>query len=117
MKGAVRIVPLASYLANAMEYPAAVNQVFLVAYPVALLTSQLLAAIAGAEGVVCRLFYLPPGMIRGLGRCLGIDAKLQRIYGSLEMDTGKTQSRLQWSAPYSLSQTISLMASSHGESS
>ncbi len=108
---------LCDFIAYAMAHPAAVNQVFLVADPVAVSTSQLLAAIADAEGVACRLFYLPPGLIRWLGRCLGIDAKLQRIYGSLEMDTGKAQSRLQWSAPYSLSQTLSLMASSHSESS
>jgi UDP-glucose 4-epimerase len=108
---------LCDFIAHAMAHPAAVNQVFLVADPVAVSTSQLLTAIADAEGVSCRLFYLPPGILRGLGRCLGIDAKLQRIYGSLEMDTRKAQSRLQWSAPYSLSQTLSLMASSHSESS
>lgn len=108
---------LCDFIANAMEHPAAVNQIFLVADPVAVSTTQLLVAIADAEGVSCRLFYLPPGVIRGLGRCVGIDAKLQRIYGSLEMDTGKAQRRLQWSAPYSLSQTLSLMASSHSESS
>ncbi|MBL0575018.1 NAD-dependent epimerase/dehydratase family protein [Aeromonas hydrophila] len=108
---------LCDFIACAMAHPAAVNQVFLVADPAAVSTSQLLATIADVEGVTCRLFYLPPGVIRGLGRCLGIDAKLQRIYGSLEMDTGKAQSRLQWSAPYSLSQTLSLMASSHSESS
>ncbi|USV58820.1 UDP-glucose 4-epimerase family protein [Aeromonas encheleia] len=108
---------LCDFIAHAMEHPAAVNQVFLVADPVAVSTSQLLAAIADAEGVSCRLFYVPSRLIRGVGRCLGIDSKLQRIYGSLEMDTGKAQSRLQWSAPYSLSQTLSLMASSHSESS
>ncbi|CAJ1882243.1 SDR family oxidoreductase [Aeromonas hydrophila] len=108
---------LCDFIANAMEHPGAVNQVFLVADPIAVSTTQLLAAIADAEGVSCRLFYLPPRVIRGLGCCLGIDAKLQRIYGSLEMDTSKAQSRLQWSAPYSLSQTLSLMASSHSESS
>lgn len=108
---------LCDFIANAMAHPAAVNQVFLVADPVAVSTSQLLAAIAEAEGVSCRLFYLPPRVIRGLGRCVGIDAKLQRIYGSLEMDTSKAQRRLQWSAPYSLSQTLSLMASIHSESS
>ncbi|MFQ2756120.1 MULTISPECIES: NAD-dependent epimerase/dehydratase family protein [unclassified Aeromonas] len=108
---------LCDFIARAMEHPAAVNQVFLVADPVAVSTSLLLATIADAEGVSCRLFYLPPRVIRGFGRCLGIDVKLQRIYSSLEMDTGKAQSRLQWSAPYSLSQTLSLMASSHSESS
>lgn len=108
---------LCDFIANAMEHPAAMNQAFLVADPVAVSTSQLLTAIADAEGVACRLFYLPPRVIRLLGRCLGMDAKLQRIYGSLEMDTGKAQRRLQWSAPYSLSQILSLMASSHSESS
>ncbi|MCY9821481.1 NAD-dependent epimerase/dehydratase family protein [Aeromonas media] len=108
---------LCDFIAHVMVHPGAVNQIFLVADPVAVSTSQLLAAIADAERVACRLFYLPPGVMKGLGRCLGIDAKLQRIYGSLEMDIGKAQSRLQWSAPYSLSQTLSLMASSHSESS
>ncbi|PHS86018.1 NAD-dependent dehydratase [Aeromonas dhakensis] len=108
---------LCDFIAHAMAHPAAVNQIFLVADSVPVSTPQLLAAIADAEGVACRLFYLPPGVIRGFGRCLGIDAKLQRIYGSLEIDTRKAQSQLQWSAPYSLSQTLSLMASSHSESS
>lgn len=108
---------LCDFIVHVMTHPAAVNQVFLVADSVAVSTSQLLTAIADAEGVICRLFYLPPGLIKGLGRCLGIDAKLQRIYGSLEMDTGKAQRLLQWSAPNSLSQILSLMASSHHESS
>ncbi|MEG0007293.1 MAG: SDR family oxidoreductase [Aeromonas sp.] len=108
---------LCDFIASSMEHPAAENQIFLVADPVAVSTSQLLTAIADAEGVSCRLFYIPPRLIRGLGRCLGIDAKLKRIYDSLEMDTSKAQRLLQWSAPYSLSQTLSLMASSHSESS
>lgn len=108
---------LCDFIAKVLEHPAAANQVFLVADPVAVSTSQLLTAIADAEGVPIRLFYIPPGLIRGLGRCLGIDSKLQRIYGSLEIDTSKAQSRLGWSAPYSLFQTLSLMASSHSESS
>lgn len=108
---------LCDFIAHAMVHPGAANQIFLVADPVAVSTSQLLAAIADAEGVSSRLFYIPPMLVRVLGRCLGIDAKLQRIYGSLEMDTRKAQSRLQWSAPYSLSQTLSLMASIHSESS
>lgn len=106
---------LCDFIANAMEHPAAVNQIFLVADPVAVSTTQLLVAIADAEGVSCRLFYLPPGVIRGLGRCVGIDAKLKRIYGSLEMDTGKAQRQLQWSAPYTFTQALSLMASSKNE--
>ncbi|MNG83413.1 3 beta-hydroxysteroid dehydrogenase/Delta 5--_4-isomerase [compost metagenome] len=108
---------LCDFIAKVLEHPAAANQVFLVADPVAVSTSQLLTAIADAEGVPIRLFYIPPGLIRGLGRCLGIDSKLQRIYGSLEIDTSKAQNRLGWSAPYSLFQTLSLMASSHSESS
>lgn len=108
---------LCDFIAKVLEHPAAANQVFLVADPVAVSTSQLLTAIADAEKVPIRLFYIPPGLIRGLGRCLGIDSKLQRIYGSLEIDTSKAQSRLGWSAPYSLFQTLSLMASSHSESS
>lgn len=108
---------LCDFIARVLQHPASANQVFLVADPVALSTSQLLTAIAHAQGVSTRLFYIPPWLIRGLGRCLGIDSKLQRIYDSLEMDTRKAQSRLQWSAPYSLSQTLSLMASSHSESS
>ncbi|HHQ4465038.1 TPA: NAD-dependent epimerase/dehydratase family protein [Aeromonas veronii] len=107
---------LCDFISHAMVHPAAANQVFLIADPVAVSTSQLLAVIADAEGVTSRLFYLPPVVIRGLGRCLGIDAKLQRIYGSLEMDISKAQRRLQWSAPCSLSQTLFLMASSHNES-
>lgn len=108
---------LCDFIVKVLEHPAAANQVFLVADPVAVSTSQLLIAIADAEKVPIRLFYIPPGLIRGLGRCLGIDSKLQRIYGSLEIDTSKAQSRLGWSAPYSLFQTLSLMASSHSESS
>ena len=46
---------------------------------------------------------------------LGIDAKLQRIYGSLEMDTGKAQRQLQWSVSYIRFQALSLMVSSKNE--
>ncbi|WP_421201706.1 UDP-glucose 4-epimerase family protein [Aeromonas enteropelogenes] len=108
---------LCDFVAHAMAHPAAINQIFLVADPVPVSTSQLLAEIARAEGVSARLFYIPSSIIKVLGKVCGIESKLQRIYGSLEMDTRKAQARLQWHAPYSLSQTLSLMASSHSESS
>ncbi|BBT22121.1 UDP-glucose 4-epimerase family protein [Aeromonas caviae] len=106
---------LCDFIARAIDHPATVNQIFLVADPVPVSTSEMLIAIADAEGVPSRLFYIPSILVRGIGRCFGIDAKLQRIYGSLEMDTGKAQRQLQWSAPYTFSQALSLMASSKNE--
>ncbi|UCA10519.1 UDP-glucose 4-epimerase family protein [Aeromonas enteropelogenes] len=107
---------LCDFIAHAIVHPAAINQIFLVADPVPVSTSQLLTEIARAEGRSARLFYIPPSIIKMLGKVCGIESKLQRIYGSLEMDTRKAQTRLQWHAPYSLYQTLSLMASSHSES-
>ena len=48
----------------------------------------MLIAIADAEGVPSRLFYIPSILVRGLAVALGLMPNCQRIYGSLEMDTG-----------------------------
>lgn len=106
---------LCDFVAHVLEHPAAANQIFLVADPRSLSTSQLLVEIAQALNVSPRLFYMPPMLLRILGCCFGIGMKLQRLCSSLEMDTRKAQSLLQWRAPFSLSQTLSLMVSFHRE--
>lgn len=107
---------LCDFVARVLTHPGAANQVFLVADPKPYSTSTLLGEIALAHGKSARLFYIPPTIIRVLGKACGLDAKLQRLFGSLEMDTRKARRQLQWHAPYTITETLSSMASSHTES-
>lgn len=107
---------LCDFVARVLTHPGAANQVFLVADPKPYSTSTLLCEIALAHGKSARLFYIPPTIIRFFGKACGLDARLQRLFGSLEMDTRKAQRQLQWHAPHTITETLSSMGLSHIES-
>ena len=97
---------LCDFITHILAHPAAANQVFMVADAKPISTSELMLAIGDAVGNSCRLFYVPRQIIYGAGKLLGLDAKLQRLYGSLEIDTSKARDLLAWSAPFDLTDEL-----------
>nr|WP_321269493.1 NAD-dependent epimerase/dehydratase family protein [uncultured Tolumonas sp.] len=93
---------LSDFIRCVLTHPVAANQVFLVSDGQDLSTTELLRQIGGVVGVPARLFAVPAFMLRWAMRCPVLGSQMQRLCGSLQLDTGKAARLLQWSAPFSL---------------
>ena len=74
------------------------------AAPVA--TPELARALAHAMGVAPRLFAVPPGLLRFVGAFVGRAAAVERLVGSLEVDTSAFRARFAWSPPRTLAEGL-----------
>lgn len=93
---------LCDFIRCVLTHPAAANQVFLVSDGEDVSTSTLLRLIGEVAGRPARLFAVPAFMLRVGMHCPGLGMQMQRLCGSLQLDTRKAKTLLQWSAPYSL---------------
>src|SRR5690606_16860550 len=59
-------------------------------------TPELFTQIACAMGKVPKLWAVPPSVLRGVGRVLGLGAEIDRLTDSLEVDTVHTCATLRW---------------------
>lgn len=85
-----------------LHHPAAANEVFLVSDGEDLSTTGLLRRMAHAMGRPARLIPVPAKVIEWAARLLGKRAVAQRLCGSLQVDIGKTRSKLGWEPPCTL---------------
>ena len=56
--------------------------------------------------VPCRLFPCPTGLLRCAGSLIGKSAQVERLLGSLQVDSGKIRRELNWQPPYTLQQGL-----------
>ncbi len=85
-----------------LEHPDAAGRTFLLDDGRAVSTPQLIRALAQAMGRPARLFSVPPWMLQAMGRLLGRTAELNRLMGSLYVDSSAIRSQLGWLPPYSM---------------
>ncbi len=78
-------------------HPGAVNNTFLLADGDDLSTSQLIQLLARSMNKPSRLFYIPRGLIEFLAIVFGRYNTVQRLYGSLQVDSSKARELLKWS--------------------
>lgn len=83
-------------------HPAAAGQTYLVSDGRAVSTAQLASEIAGALGRQDRSFYFPPKILHVLAGVLGKTGQVDRLFGSLRVDSGKLGRQLGWTPPYTL---------------
>ncbi len=69
-------------------------------------TAVLISRISNALGRPARLFPFPPSIMRMAGRFLGQSAAIDRLLGSLAVDTSKIRRELGWKAPYTMEQGL-----------
>ena len=69
-------------------------------------TPELVRAIAYALGVAPRLFAVPPSLLRFVGACAGRAAAVERLVGSLEVDTSAFRGRFAWTPPRTLAEEL-----------
>lgn len=101
---------LASALDALLAAPEALARARLMPYLLAdaqpVSTPELVDALAQALGVRARQFRVPVGMLRLAGACAGRAESIERLAGSLEVDTAAFRGRFHWTPPFTLAQGL-----------
>ena len=90
----------------ALEHPDAANKLYLLSDGQDVSTSQLVERMAQALNKTPRLFSLPQGMLRLAASVLGKSSAVDRLYGSLYLDSAKIRQELSWTPPFSMQQGL-----------
>jgi nucleoside-diphosphate-sugar epimerase len=101
------------YLGNLVDaiisvciHPDAAGRTYLVSDGADVSTPELVRNIAGALGRPARLFSFSAHFMRFAGKLLGKTSAIERLLGSLAVDTSKIQRELDWKAPYTMEQGL-----------
>jgi nucleoside-diphosphate-sugar epimerase len=100
---------LVDLLIRCVDHPNAAGQTLLVSDGQDLSTPELLRMIANAIGRPARLFPLPVPLLRLAGRALGRLNEVDRLVGSLQVDSSATRDLLGWTPPVSVEEGIKRM--------
>ena len=73
-------------------------------------TPELIRLLANFMDVPSRLFPCPPSLLRLAGRVTGKSRQIDRLLGSLRVDSAKIRRDLNWVPPYSLQQGLQATA-------
>jgi len=92
------------------SHPAAAGQTYLVSDGEDISTSDLLRRLGAAMGRPARLFSCPPALLQLAGKLSGRSTQVERLLGSLQIDSGKIRRELNWTPPYSLQQGLQATA-------
>ena len=100
---------LVDLLIRCVDHPAAAGQTFLVSDGEDLSTPDLIRHMAGAMGRSAWLFPVPVSVLRLAGSALGKRAEIDRLVGSLQIDSSHTRRVLGWTPPVSVQEGIRRM--------
>lgn len=98
----VAIANLVSFIQHCMAHPAAANQAFLVSDGHDLSTPELVRRMAAALHQPARLLPVPLPLLRWGAACVGKQAMLQQLTGSLQADIHKARTLLGWAPPQAM---------------
>jgi nucleoside-diphosphate-sugar epimerase len=85
----------------------AVGQTYLVSDREDLSTPELIRRLANALELPARLWPVPLSVLRWIGSVAGKQAMIDRLLGSLQVDSSKIGKELDWSPPYSVDRGFS----------
>jgi len=97
---------LISAIMTCVEHPDAAGESFLVSDGVDLSTAQLVQTIGHHMRSMTPMIPVPVGLLRLAGKCLGKSGEIDRVTGSLTVNTEKIHRILHWTPPFSLDQGI-----------
>lgn len=97
---------LADALMVCATHPAAAGQTYLVSDGEDISTSDLLNRLGEAIGHPARLFSCPLALLKLIGWLTGKSDQVDRLLGSLQIDSGKIRRELNWTPPYTLKQGL-----------
>lgn len=101
---------LVDLLINCVENPAAIGQTFLASDGEDISTSQLIRLICEGMNRPVRLLPVPVSFLRAGALSLGRRSEIDRLIGSLQVDSEYTQNQLAWRPPMPLKDGIVEMA-------
>ena len=93
-------------------HPAAAGQTYLVSDGEDISTPDLLRQLGEAMGHPARLLACPQALLKLAGRLTGKADQVDRLLGSLQIDSGKIRRELNWTPPYTLQDGLGLTARS-----
>lgn len=93
---------LADALVRCATHPAAAGHTYPVGDEDVVSTPELIRRIAAAMGVPCRLFPFPVPCLRLLGAMSGKRSAVDRLLGSLWVDSSAIRTELGWSPPFTM---------------
>jgi nucleoside-diphosphate-sugar epimerase len=97
---------LVDVIVRCLEHPAAAQRTFLVSDNEDLSTTELLRRLGAALHRPARLLPVPQGVLALLARSLGGAPLVQRLCGSLWVDTAPTRALLEWSPPVTVDEGL-----------
>lgn len=97
---------LVDAIVSCVLHPNAPGQTFLVSDGKDVSTPELIRMIAAALQKQPRLFRFPPLALYIAGRLTGKGPAVDRLIGSLTVDTGKIKNELGWTAPFTLEEGL-----------
>ena len=97
---------LVDALITCATHPNAAGQTYLVSDGADISTATLVSEIARALECSDRSFYFPPAVLRAIASLLGKSAQVDRLFGSLQIDSQKIRTELGWTPPYTLQQGL-----------
>jgi nucleoside-diphosphate-sugar epimerase len=99
-----------SAIEAALRAPALAGTTLPVADAQAVSTSELVRKLAEVLRVRARMFRVPAAALRGASSLVGRRADVQRLLGSLEVDSSRFRELAHWSPPYSLDEGLAATA-------
>ncbi|HHT9158222.1 MAG TPA: NAD-dependent epimerase/dehydratase family protein [Candidatus Brocadiaceae bacterium] len=98
---------LTDAIIKCIEHKSAANKTFLISDGQDISTSELIKMIAKAMGKKPSLLPLPPSLIKALGKLAGKSLEVDRLVGSLRVDSTKIRKMLGWKPPFTIEEGIS----------
>jgi nucleoside-diphosphate-sugar epimerase len=108
---------LADCLVRCVSHPGAANETFMVSDGEDVSTRELIARLARALGRSARFLPVPEFAVRLAARLVGKEAAVDRLLGSLVIDSGKARQTLGWKPPVTLDSGLAATARWYLESS
>ncbi|MDD5056766.1 MAG: SDR family oxidoreductase [Sideroxydans sp.] len=101
---------LADALIACATHPAAAGQTYVLCDGEPVSTSELLQRLAQALGVSPRLFPFPTSLLELAGKLGGKSDQINRLLGSLQIDSAKIRRELNWTPPFTMQQGLQATA-------
>jgi nucleoside-diphosphate-sugar epimerase len=93
-------------LVRCAHEPRAANQTYLISDGEDLSTPELITRLGTAMKAAVRLWPVPVSVLRSLGLITGQRGAVDRLAGSLQVDSSKIRQELAWHPPFSVDQGL-----------
>lgn len=87
-------------------HPKAAGRTYLVSDGDDISTPELLRKLGVAMGRPARLFSCPPALLKLVGKLIGKSGQVDRLLGSLQVDSSKIRRELGWQPPFTLDEGL-----------